>query len=99
MSTEEISDEEILKLWRNPEFEGSYRGLKVFQTLLKTNLDIDVSEKRLYRIIKHDSIYLLHKKPNRNITRRFYYVRYYGEVLQVGMLSLLKKFVLVFKQF
>ena len=83
MSEDEISDAEILKLWRNPDFEGSYRGLKVFQTLLKTNLDIYVSEKRLYRVLQHDSIYLLHKKPNRNITRRFYYVRYYGEVVQV----------------
>ena len=80
---EQISDEELLKLWRNPDFEGSYRGIKVFQTILKTNLDISVSSKRLYKVIQHDSIYLLHKKPNRNILRRFYYVRYYGEVVQV----------------
>ena len=86
---EEISDDELLKLWRNPAFEGSYRGIKVFQTLLKTNLDLSVSAKRLYRILNHDSIYLLHKKPNRNITRRFYYVRYYGEVVQVQISSAL----------
>jgi len=84
----QISDEEILKLWRNPDFEGSYRGIKVFRLLLKTNYDIDVSEKRLYNIIKHDSIYLLHKKPNRKIARRFYDVTYYGEVVQMDLASM-----------
>jgi len=25
----EVSDEELLKLWRNPDFSGSYSGIKV----------------------------------------------------------------------
>ena len=39
-SDENISDAELLKLWRSPTFEGSYRGIKTFQVLLKTNLNL-----------------------------------------------------------
>ena len=35
-----ITDKEILQLWRSPTFEGSYRGIRTFQVLLKTNLNI-----------------------------------------------------------
>ena len=49
-----VSDEEILKLWRDPNFAGSYRGVRAFQTLLKTDLNIDVSEQRLLNILKTD---------------------------------------------
>ena len=51
-----ISDKKILELWRDPNFSGSYRGIKTFQTLLKTDLNIDVEENRLYKVIKNDPI-------------------------------------------
>jgi hypothetical protein len=80
-----ISDEEILKLWRNPDFAGSFRGIKTFQVLLKTDFNIDISERRLYKILKNDSIYLIHKKSTKNFQRRHYDVRYYGELVQMDI--------------
>jgi hypothetical protein len=80
-----ISDEKILELWRDPTFSGSYRGVKTFQILLKTDLNIDVSQKRLYSILKKDSNYLIHTKSNRNIERRHYDLHNYGELVQADI--------------
>ena len=57
-----ISDEELLKLWKDPNFEGSFRGLKTFQSVLKLNLNIDVSTKRLHNILSAEPIFLIHQK-------------------------------------
>lgn len=83
-----ISDEKILQLWRDPTLSLSYRGIRTFQLLLKTDLDISVGIARLYRVLKKDSIYLMHKRPIRNFARRFYYVTYYCEVLQMDLASM-----------
>jgi hypothetical protein len=80
-----VSDEDILKLWRDPSFSGSYRGIKTFQILLKTDKDIDVPQKRLYQIVKNDPIFLIHQRPIRNFERRQYDVRYYGETVQADL--------------
>lgn len=66
-----VSDEDLLKLWRDPTFSGSYRGIKTFQILLKTDKNIDVSENRLYKVIKKDPIFLIHQKPGVNVTKYF----------------------------
>ena len=71
-----ISDEEILKLWKDPDFEGSFRGLKTFQSVLKLNLNIDVSTKRLHKIFSEEPIYLIHQKRPK-IIRRHYYLHNY----------------------
>lgn len=77
-----ISDKELLSLWKNINFAGSFRGAKTFQTLLKTDLDIDVSEKRILKVLKTDPIFLIHARPNRNIVRRQFDLNYYGELFQ-----------------
>jgi len=83
MST--ISDQKLLELWRDPNFSGSYRGIKTFQILLKTDLNIDVSQKRLYSVLKKDKNYILHQKPVRNFERRHYDVNFYGELCQMDL--------------
>lgn len=80
-----ISDKRILQLWRDPTFSGSYRGIKTFQLLLKTDLNIDVSEKKLYSVIKTDPLFLIHQRPKRNFLRRSYDIRFYGELLQADI--------------
>ena len=80
-----VSDDYILKLWRDPTFNGSYRGIKTFQTLLKTDLNIDVSEKYLYKLLKTDPIFLIHQKPQRQIQRRSYDLNNYGELVQADI--------------
>jgi hypothetical protein len=80
MST--VSDEELLQLWRDPNFSGSYRGIKSFQILLKTDKNIDVPQARLYSVLKKDRIFLIHQRPIRNIDRRPYDLNFYGENVQ-----------------
>ena len=66
----DISDKDILKLWRSPLFSGSFSGVKTFQLCLKLEKDIDVSESRLYSILKTDPIFLIHKKKHKELDRR-----------------------------
>ena len=80
-----ISDKKILELWRDPNFSGSYRGIKTFQTLLKTDLNIDISENDLYKIIKNDPIFIIHQRPHRKIERRSYDLNNYGELVQADI--------------
>ena len=80
-----VSDEEILKLWRDPNFAGSYRGVRAFQTLLKTDLNIDVSEQRLLNILKTDPLFLMHQTPKRHFQRRKYNIHFYGELVQMDI--------------
>ena len=80
-----ITDERILELWRDPTFSGSYRGIRTFQILLKTDLNIDVSQQRLYNVLRNDSIFLIHTKPKRKIERRHYDLRSYGELVQADL--------------
>lgn len=80
-----VSDKKLLQLWRDPTFNGSYRGIKTFQILLKTDLDITVSENHLYKLLKTDPIFLIHQKPQRNFARRSYDIQNYGELVQADL--------------
>ena len=82
---EKISDKTINELWRSPQFSGSYRGIKTFKRVLKTDLDIDISESRLFNILKKDPVYLIHLKPARNFERRHISVNNYGELVQADI--------------
>ena len=84
-SDNEISDEEILRLWHDPSFDGSFRGIKTFQKLLKTDLNYSISEKRLFDILKTDQLFLIHQRPKRNFDRRKYNVHSYGELVQLDL--------------
>ena len=84
MSTN-VTDKKLLELWRDPNFSGSYRGIKTFKLLLKTDLNIDVSENRLYKVIKTDPIFITHQRPKRKIIRRSYDVNNYGELVQADI--------------
>ena len=77
-----ISDEELLKLWSNIDFYGAYRGAHLFKVLLKTDLGIDVSESRLYRVLQQSPIFLMHQRKYRPIIRRSYNVHSYGALVQ-----------------
>ena len=85
MSITNVSDKKLLELWRDPNFAGSYRGIKTFQIFLKTDLNIDVSENRLYKIIRNDPIFIIHQRPQRKIERRSYDVNNYGELVQADI--------------
>ena len=65
-----ISNDEILKLWHSVLFSGSFSGIKTFQTCLKLEKDIDISESRLYSILKKDPIFIIHQKRQKELDRR-----------------------------
>lgn len=77
-----MSEEEILRLWRDSDFEGSYTGVKTFQILLKLNKNIDISEHKLYDILKNDPLFVMHQRGKKKIARRSYILDYYGELIQ-----------------
>jgi len=80
-----ISDEKLIQLWRDPNFAGSYRGVKTFQVLLKTDLNIDVSESRLHNVLKKDQLFLIHQRHFKKIKRRQYDVNFYGQLVQADI--------------
>ena len=82
---ENLSDEDIIKLWHNTDFAGSFRGVRTFQTLLKTDLNIDIPENRLLNIFKTDSLFLMHQRPKRNFPRRRYDINFYGQLVQIDI--------------
>jgi hypothetical protein len=76
-----ITKEEVLRLWKDPNFSGSYRGLKTFQISLKLQKNVDVSEKKLFNILKTEPIYLIHQKAHRKFERRHLDLNNYGELV------------------
>jgi len=80
-----VTDQKILQLWRDPNFSGSYRGVKTFQVLLKTDLNIEVSEERLYKVLKKDQIFLIHQIKRKKIERRQYDVNFYGQLVHADL--------------
>jgi len=81
----EVKSETILKLWHDKNWIGSFRGIKTFQSLLKTDKNISVSEKQLYKILKNDKLYLLHLRPKSKVYRRKYDLNCYGEIVQFDL--------------
>jgi len=75
-------EHEILKLWKDPNWFGSYRGIKTFQYLLKTDKNIDISEKKLYNILRNEHLYLIHVQQKKNFPRRKYDLNCIGELIQ-----------------
>ena len=76
-----ISNKEILRLWKDPLFSGAFRGIKTFQICLKLQKDIDISERRLYNVLKKEPIYLIHQKSPTNFKRRHLNLNNYGELV------------------
>jgi len=78
MSAKQLSDEDILKLWKNPEFIGGFRGLRSFRLLLKTDIGVDVSENRLRKILNREPIFLIHQRRPQKFERRKFYLSAIG---------------------
>ena len=50
---------------------------------LKTDFNEDVSEKRIFNLLKQDPNYLIHQRRQRNYPLRSYDVQAFGEVINV----------------
>lgn len=77
--------ETILKLWRDISFPGSFRGVRTFQACLKTDYNIDISEKQLRDILNEDPIFLIHQIKSQKFKHRSYITHNYGELVQADL--------------
>jgi len=80
-----LTDEEILKLYKDPQFPGSFSGVKTLRDFLYAEKHELVPEKRLYDILKQDSNYLLHMKTVRKFPVRHYDVQSFGDTVQMDL--------------
>lgn len=80
-----LTDEDIIKLFRNPEFKGSFSGMKNFQIFLKTDLNENVSLQRLYNVIKNYPDYIYQLKPIRKFPTRNYVTDSFGELMEIDL--------------
>lgn len=81
----DVDEKEILSLWKDISFPGSFRGVKTFQALLKTDKNIQISQKRLYEILRKEPSYLIHQLKPFKIKGRSYITHNYGELVQADI--------------
>ena len=91
MSSDNISDEEILRLWKSPLFSGSFFGAKKFALLLKTDLDITVPESRIVKILSRDPIFISHQRRRQKIQHRRFFLSSVGECVQGDLAFMFSK--------
>lgn len=76
---------EILNLWKDLSFPGSFRGVKTFQALLKTDKNIDISEKQLTQILKKEPNFVIHQIKPFKPSYRQYVTHNYGQLVQADI--------------
>lgn len=80
-----LSDDDILKLYEDKNFLGSFSGVQNFKIFLKTDYQEDISTKRLYNILKKLPNYVQNLRPVRKFARRPYNVDSFGKLLQMDL--------------
>ena len=85
MSSPSLTDEEILKLWKNPLFFGAFAGIRNFGLLLKTDLGYHIPESRLRRILVREPLFLIHQRRPRKFVRRKFYLSALGQTVQADL--------------
>lgn len=80
-----LSDQEILKLYEDKNFMGSFSGVKNLKIFLKTDFNEDISTKRLYNILKKLPNYVQNLRRVRTFPRRPYDVDSFGKLLQMDL--------------
>lgn len=80
-----LDEDEILKLYKDISFPASFRGLKTFQAVLKSDKGIEISEQKLRRILQKEPIYLIHQLKPFKIKRRSTITHNYGELTQADI--------------
>ncbi len=80
------SDEELIQLWKNPKFSGSFSGITNFRAALAVEKDIHVSKAKLFSILRKDPDILLEtKKKLKKIPRRSMMVHGVGILWQCDL--------------
>lgn len=69
-----LSDAEILSLWKDINFTGSFSGVKNFQSCLKHEKNIEISANRIREVLRHNVTYASHIQARLRGKRRSYHV-------------------------
>ena len=85
MSNETLSDQEILRLWKDPLFPASFSGSRNTQLILKTDFGVEVPLSRINPILHEEPIFLIHQRRHKKIQRRKFYLTTIGQTVQAGM--------------
>jgi len=67
-----LKDSSIVKLWKDPEFSGSFQSAKAFQSAVFFEKKIHLSLHRIYKILSKLPEFLTLIKPMRHFNRRNY---------------------------
>jgi hypothetical protein len=84
-----LSDSEIVELYQNPEFPGSFSGARNFQMFLKMDKNVDVPITKIYTLLKQLPLYIMNQKRIRKFPRRKYVVTSFGQVCQADLAEML----------
>ena len=86
-----LSDDQLLEKYRDINFAGAFSGARTFQIFLKTELNEDVSLKRIYQLLKEQPFYIISQKPIRKFPRRKYSVASFGSLMQADIAFMFEK--------
>ena len=76
---------EILKLWRDPLFSGSFSGIGTFQDALKFEKNINVPYLDLLDLMKNERDFITSTRPVRKFPRRQMDIHGYGTLWQADL--------------
>ena len=80
-----LSDSEIIELYQNTDFPGSFSGARTFQMFLKTDKNVDIPISKIYSLLKQMPLYIMNQKRVRKFPRRKYVVTSFGQVVQADL--------------
>lgn len=80
-----LTDEEILKIYKDPNFFASFGGVRQFKDALFAEFNENVPLKKLTEILQKDENYLIHMKPKRKFPIRHYDVQSFGSLVQMDL--------------
>jgi len=80
-----IDENQILQLYKDINFPGSFRGIKTFQAVLQSDKGIHISENKLRQILQKEPTYLMHQLKPFKTKRRSTITHNYGELVQADV--------------
>lgn len=80
-----LSDTELVDLYQDETFPGSFAGARTFQQFLKTEKNENVPLSKIYKVLKSLPNYMYTLKPIRKYPRRKYDVKGYLELVQCDL--------------
>jgi hypothetical protein len=80
-----LSDDEITKLWQDPNFMGSFSSITTVQHFLFTDFGEHISAKRIANILKKIPNYIYQLRPIRKFPTRSYDVDSYGKLIEADL--------------